>query len=774
MSIESKLAELVTGNDSLVRAATVIVTKGSSVLAAANAANQSEYQANLSKSDAAASALQTQAFAVALKSGLAVGGGAALVGFIQSGTGAASRNLQDKAREAVVCPEDFFLAVEADWTGAVQRAINYCQDNHSELRLLGVYNISAELYIRKQIKITGTGAGSGYGETALTGYTQISGFRVTGTGVRRIRTRSLYRASAADPQDAPLSVALNVQAENCVFRDFTVFLNFNPLDLSPTNYGSDWDVGIFVGCRVHQTFDNVHSVGYWRQAAFWFDVTRATALPEFSDPLGVPYNVGTVPNGGDGITMQKCFARGGKWGIRVYGSQPKTSADTFTDPYYDQTLGAAVADARGSFGFSDFTMTACSIYGPDHHSNWRWADPTMNYLTDTAAGAIWISGMNGAGKIQGMRFFSCRFATFEAYRVRLGRCNRVLFLGSHIETRSGSSRKTATGGVLAFTSADTYGYVSMEANTSNMMLLGGAGAITGSGYTAYIDAAATWHDWFSASSVASSRTFHALVAPSFKALSGELDLRSETSTDLVRLRSGSDTLLTVGSGGISFGSSGAISPVISTAAGTLDLRAGADGTVLLRQGNVSVANFASALVDLIAPVQAVSFASRAGALQLSSVAATDSVAFYGGTTLYASMSMSGIAFGAGITSPIISAGAGNLDLRAATGSSLLFRAGSTTLATINATSMVVNSTTTLRPGIANSITLGSATFGWANTYTTVVTFAAGITHSVGAGSPEGVLVASPGSACWDTTNGVQYNKKTGTGSAGWKLVTQAA
>lgn len=43
----------------------------------------------------------------------------------------------------------------------------------------------------------------------------------------------------------------------------------------------------------------------------------------------------------------------------------------------------------------------------------------------------------------------------------------------------------------------------------------------------------------------------------------------------------------------------------------------------------------------------------------------------------------------------------------------------------------------------------------------------------GSGSPEGVVSAPIGSEWNDTTNGVKYMKKTGTGNTGWKLVTQA-
>jgi hypothetical protein len=43
-----------------------------------------------------------------------------------------------------------------------------------------------------------------------------------------------------------------------------------------------------------------------------------------------------------------------------------------------------------------------------------------------------------------------------------------------------------------------------------------------------------------------------------------------------------------------------------------------------------------------------------------------------------------------------------------------------------------------------------------------------------AGSPESNVTAPIGSLCTDSTNGVAYVKKSGTGNTGWKLVTQAA
>ena len=40
----------------------------------------------------------------------------------------------------------------------------------------------------------------------------------------------------------------------------------------------------------------------------------------------------------------------------------------------------------------------------------------------------------------------------------------------------------------------------------------------------------------------------------------------------------------------------------------------------------------------------------------------------------------------------------------------------------------------------------------------------------GAGSPEGVVTASPGRTYWDTTNKAFYVKDTGTGNTGWQFL----
>lgn len=96
------------------------------------------------------------------------------------------------------------------------------------------------------------------------------------------------------------------------------------------------------------------------------------------------------------------------------------------------------------------------------------------------------------------------------------------------------------------------------------------------------------------------------------------------------------------------------------------------------------------------------------------------------------------------------------------------------------TAMAVDQYTSLASGgnylefKAHDGTLKSRLAQGASALWLVVNDANNIWMAWGAGSPEGVQTAGIGSVYWDITNGVQYNKKTGTGNTGWKLVTQTA
>jgi hypothetical protein len=184
----------------------------------------------------------------------------------------------------------------------------------------GSFEFLSEILFDKA-SFTLEGCGLGYVRNLLPYYPDSLSFATRflfkGTGATSIKTRHLYRSSAADPQDPPLSTALNIQNDGVNLRNLMVELYCDYTDLSPTNYGDDWDVGIFMGCRIATQLENVQVIGYWREASIWQDSTRGHTLPELN---GYPV---TEAYGSDGLTMRGVQTTGGKWGFRKQGPQPK-------------------------------------------------------------------------------------------------------------------------------------------------------------------------------------------------------------------------------------------------------------------------------------------------------------------------------------------------------------------------------------------------------------------------------------------------------------------
>lgn len=403
----------------------------------------------------------------------------------------------------------------------------------------GVAVITGEIEVKKSIVIEGIGSGGGYTSAGITGYIQKSGFLVKGTGTKRVRTRRSYRASSSDPQDNPLSVALNIQAEGVSLKNLSLFLDFDRTDNTKANYGSDWDVGIFVGCRTQFKTENVHVMGYWREASFYYDVTHATNLPRFNDLSGAPYDNTFNVSGGDGCVMINSMAWGGKWGIFVAG------AIVGAGNYYDETLGTAVSDFRGTFGFSDFTTYSCSIYGTDHHSLYRRDKATGTYLTDSAGGSMFVDGRasNASNAVWGHRHFSTRFASFEPYRVKLDHAARVQFYGCHIEQRSGADRKNQDETTVLFDNTDTYGYITGTTNTDNII---GMGLNIPAIDSAFMPSTVRVHNMYPSGTSTGSKTSDPFLASYFQSVSGELDLRSADTSSDIRFRQGSTSIGFIG------------------------------------------------------------------------------------------------------------------------------------------------------------------------------------------------------------------------------------
>lgn len=485
--------------------------------------------------------------------------------------------------------DDFVWATKTgtDNTAAIRKVLLSPRRAYFPRRGTGDYRVTGELEVvspGKIIEFENTG-GHGYSENGRRDWTGNVRIVATGTGTKRIRTRRRWRGSAGDPQDAPLSVVLNIQAEGVVTRNISIWSWCDYTNGNPLNEGDEWDVGIFHGTRVGIQHENPQIIGYFRRASLLHDFSNGSNLPRFPDLNGNPYPAGTVLNGADGCHVINPYLIGGRQQIAIVGGLPKPGATTYGDPYYDEILGTTVTDARGNFGSSDFLIVGGRVYGCDHHSNYRRADPTLvgGVLTqagmesepDDAPCTLYVSGLagNASGVIQGVNAFGTRFASFEMFNVRVDYGNRIGLNDCHIEGRSGT-RYSTTGVALTLSDYTTtsYGHISGTSRAGNVTWRGGSTA-TASG---------VYPHWYGGSSTYESDGGNYFLGGYLSSRGSTLDLRANQtpvlglSTSVVTLKG---------------------QPLIQET-GEMDLRAASGSPVRLRSGSTTLATVSASAVDL--------------------------------------------------------------------------------------------------------------------------------------------------------------------------------
>ena len=117
-----------------------------------------------------------------------------------------------------------------------------------------------------------------------------------------------------------------------------------------------------------------------------------------------------------------------------------TISTTTVDParYYDDVYGL-VTDNRGGYGASDITGYRMFTTESEYLTGRRiWEDirADLNHtLEGISAGAVWIDSpaANSYKRVWGQRYISCRFASYDPFIVRLGKCARITFLDCHTE-----------------------------------------------------------------------------------------------------------------------------------------------------------------------------------------------------------------------------------------------------------------------------------------------------------------------------------------------------
>lgn len=295
-----------------------------------------------------------------------------------------------------------------DDTEAIKQAI---QTGRNVYFPLGVYVVTDELLITTKGQLLyGEGMGSGVHGidtifTGVTNYHDETTLLFKGTGNKSIKTRVKTRKTQDDPEDNPISTAINIQAEGVRIENLCVRLNIDKVINDRNNMGDDWDIGIFVSNRPLTTMTNVNVIGYWRKACIYFDVTGSTLFP--------PYN--NYPNGvincSDGVILTNVTTYGGLWGLYIKGIDYDPTAN---NKYFDSVSNRLYDDWRGSGGFSDLLCVGCKFYANFHHSKYRIKDFSGNIEEDiTAGGCVYIDAYcrNNWNAIHSHTFDSCRFST---------------------------------------------------------------------------------------------------------------------------------------------------------------------------------------------------------------------------------------------------------------------------------------------------------------------------------------------------------------------------
>lgn len=330
-----------------------------------------------------------------------------------------------------------------DNTAAIRRA--FTTDHNIKLGR-GFYRVTEPIFNLKEFRhVKGQGMGGVNGVPAdRADFKPNSCLLATGTPTKRVITRRKYRASASDPNDAPMAAVLENWGGGSEFYDFSIECFCDYTDTSPTNYGADWDIGFYNGCRGEVSTTRMSVMGYFNRASFYWDVTDDFTIPQLLDPEGNPIpktNDGSDDewtvraSGADWCRMSYCSCIGGSIGVAILGA----GSDRTGAPYYDFITDQTYSDGRGKSGASDFRVENCQIRSVQHHSAHRRFDPAgmtyaaMNATPDEETGAaLYIDGWQSSGDapsggIRGFTMAGGRVESWEPFRVRLGQVNDILF-----------------------------------------------------------------------------------------------------------------------------------------------------------------------------------------------------------------------------------------------------------------------------------------------------------------------------------------------------------
>lgn len=424
-------------------------------------------------------------------------------------------------------------------------------------------------------------------------------------------------------------------------------------------------------------------------------------------------------------TFTASTSSGGR--ITLSSATPATIADPA--PYYDQGLGATIGDNRGSYGWSDFVIRDSQIFGTQSPQKYgrQAIRADKNWILETAGGAFYIDGLAGnlARVLQGHRYINVRFqANYDPFCVRLGRTNQDTFIGGIWDSSGTTEYKNPDGSSVGTTLINfKYGPTTRVPGQTKRTRFFGR---TSKPYDEYCDM----------SDIGCANVADQYGGADF---AGALNVkRGNISVDKSALSAGAAVYNAKG------GLAGSSRYEFSNASG---IQGGL--RYYYESGNLRLA--CSGNLNTVLWNRDATFATQTLTPDI------------GGTGVYAS--------GGAMR---LTAGVGDVDIRAATLGNMQLRSGTSIMLSLTGDMSDASIRMPFRPALHNAFDNGISGHGWRDTYTNSVRTGTGTTlETSGIGTPEGVITAVVGSMFRriDGAAGTRlYWKNTGTGNTGWVAI----
>jgi hypothetical protein len=271
--------------------------------------------------------------------------------------------------------------------------------------------------------------GDGIGNTVL-----MFGGSPSKEQITRIVWRAEYDVGDyTSNSDAAVAWGIRVLDQNVTLANFSVITNQDPNTNYPLPFNSatdyptsDYNYGVIVQ-RANAVLQSISVSGLW--------ATTATALD------------GSIVGGiDDGFGAYDCEFFG-QFGFQITGAQGQPVSG-------DEYLTLTSLDTRTAAGISDVNVIGCNIGDTSCGLRLFINNVLKGVRRSTTGGGLYINGQlfpNSAKRIQGIRFFNCRFASSDPFVYKVNYANRVEFYACHSEFRSGFFN---TDGVTAITAAN--------------------------------------------------------------------------------------------------------------------------------------------------------------------------------------------------------------------------------------------------------------------------------------------------------------------------------